>query len=533
MSPLLRPEQRQHLLSRGYWAFSSVLGSALARRIARGHPALDQEAAYQAWLRTQAPFAGVLPSPASIRNRPLVSILMPVFEAPEAFLRAAIGSLVEQSYPEWELCAADGGPNGSVGSRVLQELARGDGRIRVIPLDRNRGIAGNSNEALRMARGEFVALLDQDDQLELHALLAMVARLDEEPLLDLVYSDKDNLTPWGDRYAPFFKPGWSPELFLSANYLAQLTLVRRAQLDAVGGFDETLDGAQDWDLLLRVTERTSKIAHVPRVLYHWRALPTSCASSLDAKPYARDAQRRAVQAHLDRRGIEATVDVTQTGQVRIDLRSDATPSVTVILAQGVTRAEAQGVMANGLDVLDFVEDPRQAVQGEMLLVWDARFRPDDLSWARQLVLWARNPEIGAASGLALDSSGRVDCIGSVGIEGAAIPIFAGARTDAWTPLGRAEWYRNVLAPSPRAFATRRELCERLGGLEASPQGILEYGIRLRRAGLRTMVVPTVRLMPRGPGEASPVVLDDSLRGSDPCFNPSLAPSLTLPTPREG
>jgi len=227
------------------------------------------------------------------------------------------------------------------------------------------------------------------------------------------------------------------------------------------------------------------------------------------------------------------VEVTHAGQVRIQLRSDATPSATVVLAKGVSRAGVEDVTSSGLDVLDVVEHPRQASRGEMLLIWDARFRPEEASWARQLVLWARRDGIGAASGLALDARGRVDCIGSVGSEGAALPIFAGTLTDAWTPLGKAEWYRNLLAPSPRAFATHRELCERLGGFEASPQGVLDYGIRLRGAGLRTMVVPTVRLMDSGRAEGPPLVPSQSLRGSDPCFNPNLAPTSALPMPREG
>lgn len=531
MSPLLRPEQRQHLVARSYRVLSATVGGGPARRIARLHPALDEEAAYQGWRRAQRQVAIDSPTPAPPQNRPLISVVMPIFDAPERFLREAIGSLIEQSYPEWELCAADGGPGGSAGSRVLQEWARVDRRVRVVAVGENRGIAGNSNAALRMARGEFVALLDQDDLLEPDALLALVARLDEEPGLDLLYSDTDNVTPWGDLYAPFFKPDWSPELLLSANYLAHLTLVRRSALEAVGSFDQSLDGAQDWDLLLRVTKKTSRIAHVPRILYHWRSLPTSCASNLGAKPYAREAQRRAVQAHLARGGLAASVEVAATGRVRVELQMKELPSVTLVLAKGVARAHAMSFAASGFRGLDVAEHARDA-RGEVLVIWDPGFEPDDEAWARDLAAWALDPEIGAAGGLAVDKDGRVDSIGYVANEGIATPVFAGAQADAWTPLGRADWYRNLLAPSPRAFATRREICERLGSLEASPQGILDYGVRLRRAGLRTMVVPTARLVRCGPASALPAVRGDSLAGTDPCFNPNLAPSSTLPRPRE-
>jgi hypothetical protein len=394
VSPLLRPEQRQHVVARGYRALSAFVGRGPARQVARLHPALDDEAAYQAWLDTQKHLALDSAASAPLRSRPLISVVMPVFDAPERFLREAIGSLREQSYPEWELCAADAGPFGSPGSRFLQACALNDGRVRIVSVGGNRGIAGNSNAALHEARGEFVAFLDQDDLLARSALAELVTRLEPELDLDLVYSDKDNVTPWGERYAPYFKPDWSPELFLSSNFVTHLCLVRRSLVDAAGGFDDSMDGAQDWDLLLRITEVAKRIAHVPRVLYHWRSLATSCAASLDAKPYAREAQRRAVQAHLDRRGVTGRVRVEPDGLVRIVSTASRLPPLSVVVREpcDVPGADAYGEV-------EIVSDAANAL-GELLLFWDPGTKPvTDGAWLRELALWAMQPVIGAAGPL--------------------------------------------------------------------------------------------------------------------------------------
>jgi glycosyltransferase involved in cell wall biosynthesis len=475
----------QHLVARSYEALSAVLGPGAARRLSRAHPAFEDEAAYQAWIDARESRSARLPA-----ERPLVSLLMPVFDAPERFLRDAIGSLRAQSYAEWELCAVDAGPAGSAGSRALGELARADGRVRVLPVEANRGIAGNTNVALEAARGEFVASFDQDDLLAPDALAALVGLLDARPALDVLYSDMDNVTPWGERYAPFFKPDWSPELLLSANYLAHFSLIRRG-LAARLRFDPSMDGAQDWDLLLRVTDATPRVGHVPEVLYHWRALPTSCASSLDAKPYAREAQRRAVQAALDRRGLAARAELVPDGTLRLIAREG--------------RAHD--------DVLYFL---------------DPRLRPEGDHFRDELALWASDPQVGAAGALFQAAGHEVESAGYVQSERATLSLFAGSGGRRWSPLGWPQWLRNVTAPVPLAFATRRDVYEKAGGHEAGIDGVLAFCRRLAEAGLRCVTVPTAVV--RGPIEAAPPRVVDG-GGTGIGFSPNLDPMSPVPRPR--
>jgi GT2 family glycosyltransferase len=478
----------QHLVAIGCRTLATLVGTATARRLSAVHPVFEDEAAYQAWLHGPlgTARAGALPG-----RRPLVSILMPVFDAPERFLRAAVESLRSQSYPDWELCAVDAGPAGSSGSHALAELARTDARIRVLPVERNLGIAGNSNVALDAARGEFVAALDQDDLLDADALAAMVGLLEAEPGLDVVYSDMDNVTPWGDRYAPFFKPDWSPELLLAANYLAHFSLLRRSVVLQAGRFDPSMDGAQDWDLLLRITHGTTRVGHVPRVLYHWRSLPTSCASSLDAKPYAREAQRRAVQAALDRRGLAARAAVAHDGTL--------------------------GLHARGASDRD-----------DILVFLDPRLRPEGDGFRNELALWAADPRIGAAGALLRNDRGGVESAGYVQSDSATLSLFAGSEGRRWSPLGWPQWLRNVTAPLPLAFATRRDVYERLGGFEAGSEGVLDYSRRLAQAGLRCVTVPAASVL--GPADAAPArVLDGG--GAGVGFSPNLDPRSPVPRAR--
>jgi Glycosyl transferase family 2 len=477
---------------------SSVFGASLPASLGRLHPALAETSDYQAWM------ASVPPRPHPSGRRPLLSLLMPVFDAPERFLREALGSLLAQSYGDWELCAADAGPRGSAGSRLLAACSRSDPRIRVVPLDGNGGIAANSNAALAAARGAFVGTLDQDDCLDVDALLHMAARLDAEPELDVVYSDMDTITPWGDRYRPFFKPDWSPELLLSGNYLAHLSLIRRPLVVEAGGFDPGLDGAQDWDLLLRLCSESLRVAHVPHVLYHWRSLPTSSASRLDAKPYVREAQCRAVQSQLDRRGLQAHAELDSGGRMCVRARTAHKAAVSIV---------SQEPCPVDAELLGFL-DPRLPAPGQ--------------DWWAELALWALQPGIGVAGPLLLRPEGTLESAGFVQSEHATLALFSGSNGRRWTPLGWPQWLRNVTAPVPTAFVTRRSLVEQYGPLEPTAESVLGYAGRLAQAGLRSVTAPAARLT--CPATlAPPRVIEGG--GSGTGFSPNLDPLSPLPRPR--
>jgi GT2 family glycosyltransferase/predicted O-methyltransferase YrrM len=250
--------------------------------------------------------------------KPKISIVMPVYNPEEKELEAAISSVTDQVYPNWELCAVDDASTKKHIRKVLSEQARRDTRIRVKYLDTNLGISGASNEALKMASGEFVGFLDHDDELTKDALFEVVKALNDNPNEDLIYSDEDKMDLNDRRVEPFFKPDWSPDLLLSMNYITHFCVIRKNLIEKIGGFRKGSEGSQDYELILRVTEQTNRIFHISRQLYSWRKTPRSAAASIQAKPYAYVSAKRAILEALTRRGIHADVeDGAYTGFYRV------------------------------------------------------------------------------------------------------------------------------------------------------------------------------------------------------------------------
>ena len=215
---------------------------------------------------------------------------------------------VAQVYENWELVLIDDGSTATDLLGALPALAARDRRIRLVRLESHQGISAALNKGLDVAEGQWLTFLDHDDVLEPDALFQNVKLLQENPGVDLIYSDEDKLTDQGFD-SPILKPDWSPDFFLSCNYLCHMIFLRRDLVREVGGFQPQFDGSQDYDLLLRVTERTNRIHHIPRVLYHWRRSENSSASDVRQKPGQLEASWRAIEAHLKRRGEPAHVAV--------------------------------------------------------------------------------------------------------------------------------------------------------------------------------------------------------------------------------
>jgi len=239
---------------------------------------------------------------------PLFSVITPVYNPPPRFLRAAIRSVQAQTFGDWELILVDDrSPDPGI-IPILEEAARSDPRIKVIKRAENGGISAASNDAIAEATGEFLALLDHDDLLTPYALEAMAEAIERNPEVDYLYSDEDRLTEGGLHFGLFEKPDWSLERLRNQNYATHLSVLRTGLVRAVGGFDGRYDGAQDHDLILRIAERSPRVVHVPRCLYSWRILPGSTAHDIAEKPSAWSNGVSAVQAHLERMGVDATVD---------------------------------------------------------------------------------------------------------------------------------------------------------------------------------------------------------------------------------
>ena len=452
---------------------------------------------------------------ANLAYRPLISILTPVYNTPVPILDATIRSVLGQTYDHWELCLADGN---STDPRVREALRAWEGRdprIRVEFLAENRGISGNSNAALAMARGEFVALLDHDDLLAPPALFENASLLNRHPEADFLYSDRDLISEDGTRrFLPFFKPEWSPEVMLTANYLTHLCVFRTRLAREVGGFDPATDGAQDWDLFLRLTERSRGIFHIPKVLYHWRYWSRSTATGVDAKPYAQEGQRRTLESHYKRQGISGDVECLPSGFARIRAREEAPCRVSIIVAADrgtglwprcvgrllartryddfeviVIEGHAGGPQRRGAATV--ARDPRVRVlaepgapgspaslnlaarraSGDALLFFSERLVVDSPDWLSEMAHLLERPAIGAVGAKLLQVDGTLHHAGLVvGLDGLIGRPYAGAPDGYVGILGHTEWYRNYLAVSGDCLLIPRDLFDAIGGFDEHYRG---------------------------------------------------------------
>ena len=264
-------------------------------------------------------------------NPPVISVVVPVYNTPELYLRQMIESVQNQTYPHWELCIADGSPDASVTGKIIAEYLA-DNRIRYKVLNENRGISDNTNEAIAMASGTYIGLFDHDDLLTEDALYEVAAKAVSTDA-DLIYTDEDKIKgDTGERYQPNFKPDFNLDLLRSNNYICHFLVVRRTLVEKVGGLNRAYDGAQDHDFLFRCIEQTDRIAHVPKVLYHWRVHAASTADNPLSKKYAYESGKRAVLDHIRRCGEDAEVtDTTFPGFYRVKYKVEGRPLVSVII----------------------------------------------------------------------------------------------------------------------------------------------------------------------------------------------------------
>ena len=260
-----------------------------------------------------------------------ISVVVPIYRTPEVFLRQMIESVTEQTYPHWQLCIADGSGDVS-GTKPVVEEYLSDSRIKYHVLEKNLGIADNTNAAIAMADGGYIALFDHDDLLTEDALYEVAQKI-KETGADLVYTDEDKVTAdLSERYQPNFKPDFNLDLLRANNYICHLLVVKRTLIEKVGGQDGEFDGAQDHEFLFRCVEKAEKIAHIPKVLYHWRVHKASTADNPLSKKYAYDAGKRAVLEHIHRCGEEAEVTDTKfPGFYRVKYQVQGEPLVSILI----------------------------------------------------------------------------------------------------------------------------------------------------------------------------------------------------------
>ncbi|MBR2833496.1 MAG: glycosyltransferase [Bacilli bacterium] len=266
-----------------------------------------------------------------LKYRPLISILVPVYNAPNDVLTECIESVLNQSYDNFELCLADDHSTNKDTINVLKKYENNK-KIKVVYRSENGHISKATNSALEVAHGEFIGLLDNDDLLHKEALYEVVKKLNEDKTIDMIYTDEDKIALNGKRYFPHFKPDFSPDTLLSSNYICHFTVLRKSIMDEIRGFRSEYNGSQDYDLFLRFTEKTNKICHIPKILYHWRMIEGSTSSDASSKNYAYIAGKKALEDALKRRGIKGNVNLIGTPQMYdIEYELDDEPMISIVI----------------------------------------------------------------------------------------------------------------------------------------------------------------------------------------------------------
>jgi GT2 family glycosyltransferase len=544
-----------------WWTFSLQLRRRLRQRkaaIAAGKRLahLSPREAYAQWVEEydtldESDAEGMAALYATLKDPPLVSILMPVFNPPEQVLREAIESVISQAYTNWELCIGDDGSSEPHVRRMLDGYEQSTDRIRVVRRSLNGGISAASNSALEIAQGELVALLDHDDLLRPHSLLLSVLRFQTDPRIGFVYSDADCIDEHGERFSHHFKTDWNPALLPCQNCMGHLSVIRTELVRSVGGFRPEFDGSQDWDLALRVTERLPPegIAHVPHVLYHWRAIAGSVAlEGLAAKPYAADAARRAAEEHMRRIGRRGYVLPVGSHQKVRFLLPAPRPRVSVVVPStgrpDLLEPCIEGLLTktryDELEVVVIVEETawQNASTRRFLTSLESRSRVrvgtyptrpfnfaltvneavaatdtplvlllnDDIEvvyddWLDAMVGYAEEERVGAVGGMLIYPDSSIHSAGML-IGARSIAENRYHRRPSTVPgyANRARLPQDVSAVVGACMLVRRAAFDEVGGLDISfpvAYNDVDFCLKLRRDGWRIVYVPDAVLTHRG------------------------------------
>jgi O-antigen biosynthesis protein len=441
------------------------------------------------------------------RLKPLISVLVPVYNTDEIFLRSCIESVLNQLYENWELCIADDCSPSAHVRKVLEEYALKDSRIKVVFREKNGHISAASNSALELVSGDFVALLDHDDTLTEHALYYVAKEINRFPEAAMIYSDEDKIDQRGRRHDPAFKPDWSPDFFYSVNYTTHLSVYRTATLRKIGGFRIGVEGSQDYDLALRVVEQIAEehIRHIPHILYHWRAIPGSVALNADQKDYAHEAARRAIRSHFERSGINARVEAGYAHLHRAVYQiPQPLPLVSLIVAAQDKQDCLQLFEKANYSNYEFLPAGKNAVaqklnaaaaaKGDVLVFIAGGLKPESDEWLGELISHALRSQIGAVGAKILYADDSIQHGGYVlGINGTVGTAHHYFNREHPGNIVRAAVINNFSAVSADCLAVRREIFESVGGFDAknfpSKYYDVDFCLRLRERRLRIVWTP--------------------------------------------
>ncbi len=431
---------------------------------------------------------------AALDYRPLISVILPTYNTPNYFLLRCLESVVGQHYRNWELCAADDKSSDPEVLETLHKFAAADSRIKVVQSERQGGISAASNIALKHAGGDFIVLLDHDDELHPFALLEMVRAFNESPRSHFFYSDEDKINEYGVRCQPSFKPDFDRNTFLSQNYLGHLIALRRSLVTEIGGFRSSCDGAQDWDLLLRASEIVDQatIRHVRKPLYHWRMHDNSTASNLDCKPYVAKAWGRVLNDHVARTGQAVSVSeglfhgsmrlcypAPRNLEVGVFLRTMDGAFQSAFVKMNAARRALHIYQLSGCAVSripsGYLNGSASALRaspcsltelsGDVFVFINGKLESLNHHFFEELVSQSMRKDCGLATGIAVDSENNIISTGLVrSSDNHLMDPCLGVKMPSHGYLGQASLVRCVDACPETFFAVRREHLEAVGGL---------------------------------------------------------------------
>lgn len=481
----------------------------------------------------------------SLNYKPTFSVVVPVYNVAEKWLRRCIESVLAQLYPYWELCIADDKSTDPAVRRVLEEYRRKDSRIKVIYREKNGHISAASNSALELAGGEFIALLDNDDELTPDALYENALLLNKCPDADMIYSDEDKISEDGERNSPFFKPDWSPDTFLSQMYTCHLGVYRTELVRQIGGFRLGLEGSQDYDLVLRLTEKTGKIYHIPKVLYHWRTIPQSTAGNSESKSYAYTAGEKGIQEALDRRGEQGRVTALSgfPGQYLVSYPVRGEPLISIIIPTRdkpellarclnsvfdktryrrfeVVVADNGSAEQKTKELLAFWQEKEPerfrvipmdipfnyarinnaaaaSAKGELILLLNNDMEVISSGWLEEMAGQAQRPGIGAVGAVLYYPDDSIQHAGvTLGLCGVAGHGHKGFYRNQPGYFGRLLIDANYAAVTGACLMVRKEVYTAVGGLDEALQvdfNDVDFCLKLIKKGLYNVVVPQAQL----------------------------------------
>lgn len=505
---------------------------------------------YAHWLRqfdspSPAAFAALRARTEKLPLQPRLSIILPVFNPPEAFLVRAIESVRSQLYENWELCLADDASTAPHVRPLLEHYRRLDSRIKAVFRPVNGHIAAASNSALELATGDYVAMLDHDDEIRPHALASVVAALNRRPDAELLYCDEDKIDEDGHRFDPYFKPDWMPDLLTGHNYMCHFCVCRTDTVRKLGGWRTGFDGAQDWDLELRIVEkvRSEQIVHLPEILYHWRAIAGSTARAPGEKSYVVEAARRALAEHFSRAGervelihlpgnhwrikyappspapLVTLIIPTRNGRDLLQRCIDSVfakttyPNFEVVVVDNASDEPAARAYLAGLArhprvrVLPFPQPfnysainnlAAREAHGDFLALLNNDLEVITPDWLEEMVSQAARPGIGCVGAMLYFPNDTLQHAGVVlGIAGHAGHAFKGFPRGTAGYLNHAHLVKNYSAVTGACLVVRKAVYEQVGGLDETAFGVslndVDFCLRVRAAGYRNLWTPFAEL----------------------------------------